>query len=69
MVKAKFLVGLVALICVGCSSPFEEMPDNELADKVYACSASTDQSPGFAIRCDNLRRECQRRRDEGKYVC
>lgn len=61
-------VGLTLLLAA-CTSPFEDMPDNELADKVYACTTSTEQSPGFAIRCDNYKKECQRRRDEGKYVC
>ena len=64
-------IGLIALVFLlgGCTSPFEDMPDNELADKVYACTSSTEQSPGFAIRCDNYKKECKRRRDEGKYVC
>ena len=64
----KLVVFLAAILALsGCNQPFADMPDNELADKVYECTASTDQSPGFAIRCDNLTRECSRRRDEGAF--
>lgn len=59
----------VLLVLAGCSSPFEDMPDDELADKAYRCTITTDQSPGFAIRCDNYQRECDRRRDDGHFVC
>lgn len=52
-----------------CSSPMEDMADTELADAVYSCRNAVDQSPAFAIRCDNYQRECARRRDDGNYVC
>ena len=57
------------LIVSACESPLKDLPDNDLADQMYACTVSNEQTPGFAIRCDNLTRECERRRDEGRYVC
>lgn len=57
-------VGLAA-----CESELANIPDNELQDKVYECDRTADQSPGFAIRCDNYRRECRNRREKGRFVC
>ena len=36
---------------------------------MHDCRMSQDQSPGMAIRCDNIERECERRREDGRYVC
>lgn len=69
--KALFAVSLVALLALsGCGNKkFEAIPDDELADSMHDCRMSQDQSPGMAIRCDNIERECERRRDDGRYVC
>ena len=53
----------------GCEGKLESMSDEDLQDKVYECNRQASQSPGFAISCDNYRRECARRRDEGRFVC
>ena len=53
----------------GCSNDMAEIPDTELADSMYECRQTVDHSPGGAIRCDNIARECERRRNEGRYVC
>ena len=63
-----FLNALV-VFCTGCSSKFETMSDQTLADGMHECRATSDQSPGFAIRCDNFERECNRRREDGHFVC
>ena len=71
VVKALTAVSFVALFVVaGCGNKkFEAIPDQELADSMHDCRMSQDQSPGMAIRCDNIERECQRRREDGRYVC
>lgn len=53
----------------GCSNKLAGMADHELQDKSYACRQATAQSPGFAISCDNYKRECERRREAGRYLC
>jgi hypothetical protein len=63
------LLVLAALLLTGCGSKLADVPDTELQDAVYQCDTATEQSPGFAISCDNYRRECKRRRDEGRFVC
>ncbi|MEZ5561157.1 MAG: hypothetical protein R3E86_21765 [Pseudomonadales bacterium] len=74
MSRARNSAGAVALASVmlllgACESKLASLTDAELQDRIYQCSINQDQSPGFAISCDNYRRECQRRRDSGRYVC
>lgn len=64
----------VLLACMavlgGCGkNELEKLSDSELQDRMYECQTTVDQSPGMAISCDNYRRECQRRREEGRFVC
>ena len=67
---AKFgLMLVIILSSVGCTNEFADISDNNLADSMHECRTTVDQSPGFAIRCDNVVRECKRRRDAGRYVC
>ena len=61
------LAGLLGL--AGCEGKLASLPDNELQDRMYECDTTLDQSPGMAISCDNYRRECGRRREEGRFVC
>ena len=69
--KGFIIAGIAAclLSAAGCSNKFESIPDEELADSMYECRTSSNQSPGMAIRCDNVERECERRRDDGRFVC
>lgn len=59
----------MAFSIAGCEGKLAGLTDSELQDRIYECNAAQSQSPGFAISCDNYRRECERRRDEGRYVC
>ena len=69
--KGLITLGCAALLLLaGCGNKkFEAIPDEDLADSMHECRMSQDQSPGMAIRCDNVARECERRRDAGRYVC
>jgi len=62
-------LGIAVILCSGCSNKLAGMDDNELQDKSYACRQATQQSPGFAISCDNYKRECERRREAGRFLC
>ena len=65
----RFLPVTLVLMLSACGGNDINMSDEELADAVHACRSSVDQSPGFAIRCDNFKRECSKRREEGRFVC
>ena len=62
------LLGMVLLLGA-CTNKLESIPDEDLADTMHECRAESNQSPGMAIRCDNIARECARRREEGRFVC
>jgi hypothetical protein len=63
-------LGLVSLFFLSaCESKLASLTDAELQDRIYQCQTTTEQSPGFAISCDNYRRECERRREQGRFVC
>jgi hypothetical protein len=63
------LTATLLLAVAGCGSDMEKLTDSELQDRAYQCGQTKEQTPGGAISCENYRRECQRRRDEGRYVC
>ena len=63
------LSGAVLLLAAGCEGKLAGLSDHELQDRIHACNTQQSQSPGFAISCDNYRRECARRRENGRYVC
>ena len=69
--KGIIILSAAALLALsGCGNKkFEGIADDELADAMHECRMADNQSPGMAIRCDNIERECQRRREEGRYVC
>ncbi|MEJ2419976.1 MAG: hypothetical protein P8Y45_24285 [Exilibacterium sp.] len=68
---------LLCVICAaamfaGCgkSSKIRSMPDAELAQKYAQCLDNAPTAPGKATACENLRKECERRREEQtSFVC
>lgn len=68
--RARLLGGVACVLALaGCESKLAALSDSELQDRMYQCNTTAEQSPGFAISCDNYRRECERRREEGRFVC
>ena len=63
------LIAGIGFVLVACSGMFAGMNDDDLRDKMNACTRIIQKSPGFAISCDNFTRECQTRHDQGRYVC
>ena len=70
------MLGFVTLLLSGfllngCGdSKFAELSQSELQDRYYECENASSLSPGAAITCDNIRRECDRRADDaGRKVC
>lgn len=64
------ILGVVLGSAAGCGEgKLASLPDVDLQDRIYECDSTSEQSPGMAISCDNYRRECKRRRDEGRFVC
>lgn len=59
----------ICIAMVGCESKWEKMPDDELAVKSSECYGMNDPAPAMIQVCKNYKRECERRREEGNYVC
>ena len=58
-----------ALLLTACESKWETMPDDELAAKSSECLNMNDPAPAMIQVCKNYKRECDRRRKTGRYVC
>ena len=67
-IRQKTSLFVTTLLLGACGSNLDGMPDADLQEKIFECSKS-ELSPGMAISCDNYRRECSRRREEGRFVC
>ncbi|GAA5315237.1 MAG: hypothetical protein AseanaTS_04410 [Candidatus Pelagadaptatus aseana] len=62
----------VVLALMGCEpkSVLRQIPDHELAERRSYCLDHEPTAPGKAQACENIRRECERRKEElGSYVC
>lgn len=65
------VIALTAALC-GCdsSSKMKALSDNELAAKYGQCLDKQPTAPGRVTACENLRKECDRRREElDIYAC
>ena len=62
---------LLAVAVTGCNdSSFSGLSDSDLQDRYSKCTKAKSLSPGGAITCDNIRRECESRaKDKGHNVC
>lgn len=63
------LIVALAIILTACESKWEKMPDDELAAKNSECYGVDDPAPAMIQVCKNYQRECERRRENGIYVC
>ena len=67
--KLLSIVVASTVFVAGCDNKMSGLSDEDLADSMHDCGVNQNQSPGMAIKCDNIERECKRRRDEGRFVC
>jgi len=68
----RMFLGLISVLMLSAcgDSKFADISGSELQDRYSRCENADSLSPGGAITCDNIRRECERRADEkGRRVC
>lgn len=65
----KSLAACVVLLLVACGNSIEKMDDHDLRQKVYECENAQDPTTVDVQACRNYRRECERRKSAGHYVC
>lgn len=61
-----------ALLLMACEgdTTLTRMSDYDLAERYGFCLDREPTAPGKAQACENLRRECERRKKElGSYIC
>lgn len=54
--------------CEG-SSKMRNMSNIDLSNKHDECVRKNPSSPGRVTACENIRKECERRREDGNYAC
>ena len=62
-------LSVFALAACGGNSKMRNMSNGELAGKRDECLRNNPTSPGKVTACENIRKECERRRKEGNYAC
>lgn len=64
------LAPILLLLSACDSGPYADYSSSELQDAYSECENRDSMSPGAAITCDNVRRECDRRaKEHGRKVC
>lgn len=69
IVKSVLLVAISLCGLVACEGGMKGMSNQELAGKRDACLQNNPTSPGKVTACENIRKECERRRKEGNFAC
>ena len=67
-----FVLCIYVLALTGCekSSKLKKLDDYDLAQRYGECLDKKPTAPGKVQACENLRRECERRRQElGSFIC
>lgn len=63
------LVALLGLLLVACEGGLRSVSNSELEAKSDECTARAPTNPGKVTACENIRKECERRRSEGIFAC
>ncbi len=53
----------------GCEGGLKGLSNQELAAKNDECVQGNPTAPGRVTACENIRKECERRRKEGNFAC
>lgn len=70
LMKVFFGTMAVVLLTAACEgSAMRNMSDGELASKRDECQRNNPTAPGRVTACENIRKECERRRTEGNFAC
>jgi hypothetical protein len=70
VVSLSLVMALLLAACDGRGSKIRQLSDHDLAERYGYCLDRKPTAPGKAQACENLRRECERRKEEiGSYIC
>lgn len=63
------------LVCLGLmvacegNAQLRDLTDSELSSKRDRCLRNDPTAPGQVTACENIRKECDRRRAQGNFAC
>ena len=60
---------LAVFVLAACEGKMQKLSNQELVAKNDECIQRNPTSPGKVTACENIRKECERRRKEGNYAC
>lgn len=69
MMPPRLLTVVFALCLTACEGGMKSLSNQELAAKRDECVAGNPTAPGKVTACENIRKECERRRKEGNFAC
>jgi len=52
-----------------CEGKLQKLSNHELSAKMDECNQVNPTAPGKATACENIKKECARRRKEGNFAC
>lgn len=63
------LSAFCVLLAACGNSKMRNMSNAELVAKHDECLRANPTAPGKVTACENIRKECERRREDGNYAC
>lgn len=71
MIKIALLLLSAMVFLTGCdfNNAYAQIEDSELRRRAYRCVINQNPSTAEIQVCKNIRRECDRRRETGRFVC
>ncbi len=63
------LTFFTVVFIAACESKWQKMSNQELAEKSTECVRKNPTAPGAVTACENIRKECERRREQKNYAC
>jgi len=62
-------MAVVLIVLSGCEGGLRSLSNQELTAKRDECVQRNPTSPGKVTACENIRKECERRRKDGNFSC
>ena len=67
--KALIVVLMLGGVLQACDGGLKKLSNQELAAKNDQCVQGNPTAPGKVTACENIRKECMRRREQGNFAC
>ena len=69
MKRIYLITACTLFMLTACDGGMKGLSNQELVAKNDECVQGNPTSPGKVTACENIKKECERRRKEGNYAC